>query len=46
MMKQLPRPSPFAFPLLVDRMRNTVSSETLAVRIRRVAEELERKAGA
>ena len=31
--KQMPRPTPFAFPLLVDRMRQTVTSETLEDRI-------------
>lgn len=40
------RPTPFAFPLLVDRMRETVSSETLGDRVRRMAAALDRKAGA
>lgn len=40
------RPTPFAFPLLVDRMREAVSSETLADRVRKMAAALERKAGA
>jgi len=30
------RPTPFAFPLLVDRLRQTVSSETLEDRIRKM----------
>lgn len=30
------RPTPFAFPLLVDRLRDTVSSETLADRVRKM----------
>jgi ATP-dependent Lhr-like helicase len=30
------RPTPFAFPLLVERMRQTVTSETLADRIRKM----------
>lgn len=40
-----PRPTPFAFPLLVERMRESVSSEKLADRVRRMVAELERKAG-
>jgi ATP-dependent Lhr-like helicase len=40
-----PRPTPFAFPLLVERLRAAVSSETLADRVRRMAAALERKAG-
>jgi ATP-dependent Lhr-like helicase len=39
------RPTPFAFPLLIERMREAVSSETLADRVRRMAATLERKAG-
>ncbi|HVK15215.1 MAG TPA: ligase-associated DNA damage response DEXH box helicase [Gemmataceae bacterium] len=39
------RPTPFAFPLLVERMRESVSSEKLADRVRRLAAALERKAG-
>jgi ATP-dependent Lhr-like helicase len=41
----LDRPSPLAFPLLVDRMRESVSSETLADRVKRMAAALERQAG-
>ncbi len=33
---QPPRPTPFAFPLLVERMRHTVSSETLEDRVRKL----------
>ncbi len=40
-----PRPTPFAFPLLVERMREAVSSEALAARVRRLAADLERRAG-
>jgi ATP-dependent Lhr-like helicase len=40
-----PRPTPFAFPLLVERMRESISSEKLADRVARMAAELERKAG-
>jgi ATP-dependent Lhr-like helicase len=39
------RPTPFAFPLLVDRLRDTVSSETLADRVRKMQVSLERHAG-
>jgi ATP-dependent Lhr-like helicase len=39
------RPTPFAFPLLVERMREAVSSEKLADRVRRMTDSLERKAG-
>jgi ATP-dependent Lhr-like helicase len=38
------RPTPFAFPLMVDRLRQTVSSETLEDRIRRMVSGLEREA--
>jgi ATP-dependent Lhr-like helicase len=30
------RPTPFAFPLLVDHLRQTVSSETLEDRVRKM----------
>jgi ATP-dependent Lhr-like helicase len=40
------RPTPFAFPLLVERMRESVSSETLADRVRKMAAALERRADA
>lgn len=38
------RPTPFSFPLLVDRLRQTVSSETLEDRIRRLVESYEKMA--
>ena len=41
---ELERPSPFAFPLLVDRAREQVSSEKLADRVRRMRAPLERAA--
>jgi ATP-dependent Lhr-like helicase len=41
-----PRPTPLAFPLLVDRMREAVSSETLADRVRKMQLALEKAAGA
>jgi ATP-dependent Lhr-like helicase len=34
--REVKRPTPFAFPLLVDRLRQTVSSETLEDRIRKM----------
>jgi ATP-dependent Lhr-like helicase len=39
------RPTPLAFPLLVDRLRERVSSEQLAERVRRMQLQLERAAG-
>ncbi|HEY4130020.1 MAG TPA: ligase-associated DNA damage response DEXH box helicase [Gemmatimonadaceae bacterium] len=39
------RPTPLAFPLVVDRNRNRVSSESLGDRIRRMQLALERAAG-
>ncbi|WP_020474666.1 ligase-associated DNA damage response DEXH box helicase [Zavarzinella formosa] len=39
-----PRPTPLAFPLLADRLRQTVSSETLADRVRKMVRDLERQA--
>jgi ATP-dependent helicase Lhr and Lhr-like helicase len=38
------RPTPFAFPLLVERMRQTVTSETLEDRVRKMLVGLERAA--
>ena len=43
---EMERPSPFAFPLLVDRTREQVSSEKLADRVRRMRAPLERAAAA
>ncbi len=40
----LERASPFAFPLLVERLREQVSTETLADRVARMVSELERAA--
>jgi ATP-dependent helicase Lhr and Lhr-like helicase len=37
------RPTPLAFPLLVDRTREKISSEKLADRVRRMAAQLERR---
>ena len=39
-----PRPTPLAFPLLVERIRGTLSSESLAERVQRMTKELERAA--
>ncbi|MEO8855632.1 MAG: ligase-associated DNA damage response DEXH box helicase [Burkholderiaceae bacterium] len=39
------RPTPFAFPLMVERFRESLSSEKLADRIARMVTELERAAG-
>jgi ATP-dependent Lhr-like helicase len=39
------RPTPLAFPLVVDRNRERVSSESLADRVRRMQMALERAAG-
>lgn len=39
------RPTPFAFPLLVERLRESVSSEKLADRISRMVADLEKTAG-
>jgi len=41
----VPRPTPFAFPLLVDRLRESLSSEKLADRVRKMQLALEREAG-
>jgi ATP-dependent helicase Lhr and Lhr-like helicase len=42
--KPLPRWSPFSFPLYVERVRDRISSESLADRIRRIQGQLERAA--
>jgi ATP-dependent Lhr-like helicase len=39
------RPTPLAFPLLVDRLRETVSSEKFADRVRKMQLSLEKAAG-
>ena len=39
------RPTPLAFPLLVDHLRESLSSETLADRVKRIVTDLERRAG-
>ena len=40
---EIARPTPFAFPLLVDRLREKLSSEKLADRIRRMQVALEKE---
>jgi ATP-dependent Lhr-like helicase len=42
---EVKRPTPLAFPLLVDRLREQLSSEKLADRIRRMQMALEKAAG-
>jgi ATP-dependent Lhr-like helicase len=42
---QVKRPTPLGFPLLVERMRESMSSEKLADRIRRMVSDLENTAG-
>ncbi len=42
---ELERPTPFAFPLLVDRLRERLTSEKLADRIQRMQVVLEKAAG-
>jgi ATP-dependent Lhr-like helicase len=42
--RHLQQPSPFAFPLLVERLREQVSTEELADRIARMVAELEQRA--
>jgi ATP-dependent Lhr-like helicase len=44
-MVDVPRITPLAFPLLVDRLRERLSSETLADRVRKMQLQLEKAAG-
>ena len=44
--QRIERPTPFAFPLLVERFRESSSSEKLSDRIARMVAELEKAAGA
>jgi ATP-dependent Lhr-like helicase len=39
------RPTPFAFPLIIERVRGLVTSETLQDRIRKMLATLEKAAG-
>lgn len=42
--QQIDRPTPFAFPLLIERLRETVSTEKLSDRVARMVAELEKAA--
>jgi ATP-dependent Lhr-like helicase len=42
---ELERPGPFAFPLLIERLREQVTTEKLSDRVARMVRELERAAG-
>ena len=42
---QLERPGPFAFPLMIERLREQVSTEKMADRVARMVRELEQAAG-
>lgn len=44
-LRAISRPTPFAFPLLVERLREQLSTEKLADRVARMVAELERRAG-
>lgn len=44
-LRLIKRPTPFAFPLLVERFRESLSSEKLADRISRMVADLEKAAG-
>jgi ATP-dependent Lhr-like helicase len=43
--KQLARPTPFSFPLMVERLREKLSNESMADRIARMVQQLEQEAG-
>ncbi len=42
----LAHPTPFAFPLMIERLREQVTTEKLGVRIERMIADLERAAAA
>ena len=44
--RALPRPTPFSFPLMVERFREQLSNESVADRIARIVQQLEKAAGA
>ena len=44
-LKQPARATPFAFPLMVERFREKLTNESLADRIARMVQQLERSAG-
>jgi ATP-dependent Lhr-like helicase len=39
-----PKPTPMAFPILVDRLRGTVTSENISDRIQKMSLKLEKEA--
>ena len=41
---RIERPTPFALPLMVERLRETLSNERLSERVSRLVDELERAA--
>jgi ATP-dependent Lhr-like helicase len=43
--RRIDRPTPFAFPLMVERLREAMSNEKLSDRIERMLKELEKAAG-
>ena len=43
--KSLTRPTPFSFPLMVERLREKLSNESMADRIARMVQQLEKDAG-
>ena len=43
--KPLARPTPFSFPLMVERLREKLSNESMADRIARMVPQLEKDAG-
>jgi ATP-dependent Lhr-like helicase len=43
--KPLARPTPFSFPLMVERLREKLSNESMADRIARMVQQLEKDAG-
>ena len=43
--KLTPRPTPFSFPLMVERLREKLSNESMADRIARMVQQLEKDAG-
>ncbi|MCZ8256843.1 MAG: DNA ligase-associated DEXH box helicase, partial [Polaromonas sp.] len=45
MLKALERPTPFAFPLMVELFREKLTNENLAERIARMVDQLEKAAG-
>jgi len=39
-----PKPTPFAFPLMIERLRERISTEKLSDRVQRMVAELEKAA--